>query len=293
MRDQGPGAAVKGPGSRLTRQSQVSYRTGMSVAVLSQAQTVFSSRRELPKTLKWERSVFSRMSVTMAIAALSTAGFSQYVAASSNVSASQQAWQSLQQSLASGNLSAAQTAFNAYSQLNQNLSATSGSNSSSSSQLSMDMKALGSAISSGDLSTAQSAFATVQSDMKSTPSQAVTNAESAVNQTVQWMDDLLNLSSMSGTTAAPVDPTTAILDSAYGLNSSSNSNGGNSTDPTTSILDSAYGDTTAGSSTGATGTSSADESSASGTSSSATSSYGYSPVSSGNEGCGASVNVYA
>jgi ribosomal protein S20 len=129
----------------------------------------------------------------MAIAALSTAGFSQYVAASSNVSASQQAWQSLQQNLASGNLTAAQTAFNTYNQLNQNLWSASGSSSSSSSQLATDMKALGSAISSGDLSTAQSAFTTVQNDLKSTPSQAVTNAESAVNQTVQWMDDLLNL----------------------------------------------------------------------------------------------------
>ncbi len=233
----------------------------------------------------------------MAIAALSTAGFSQYVAASSNVSASQQAWQSLQQSLASGNLTAAQNAFNTYSQLNQNPSSASGgssaSNSSSNSQLATDMKALGSSISSGDLSTAQSAFSTVQNDLKSTPSQAVTNAEAAVNQTVQWVDDLLNLSGSSSDTAAPVDPTTEILDSAYGLNSSSNSNGGNSTDPTTSILDSAYGDTTAGSSTGATGTSSADGSSATGTSSSATSSYGYNPVSSGNEGSGASVNVYA
>jgi hypothetical protein len=59
----------------------------------------------------------------MAIAALSNAGFSQFVAASSNVSASQQALQTLQQSLAAGNLSAAQTAFNTYQSLNQNLAA--------------------------------------------------------------------------------------------------------------------------------------------------------------------------
>jgi hypothetical protein len=89
----------------------------------------------------------------MSVAALSTAGFSQYVAASSNVSASQQAFQSLQQSLASGNLTAAQSAFNTYQQLNQNPSAAS-STSSSTSQLSTDLTALGSAISSGNLTTA-------------------------------------------------------------------------------------------------------------------------------------------
>ena len=50
----------------------------------------------------------------MATAALSIAGFSAYVASSSNISASQQAFQSLQQALASGNLSAAQTAFTKY-----------------------------------------------------------------------------------------------------------------------------------------------------------------------------------
>jgi hypothetical protein len=150
------------------------------------------------------------------------------------------------------------------------------------------MKALGSAIRSGNLSTEQSAFTTVQNDLKSTPSQAVTNAESAVNQTVQWMDDLLNLSSASSAPTAPVDPTTAMLNAAYGLNSSSNLTDGNSTDPnatdpTTSILDSAYGDSAAGSSIGSTQTSGPV----------ASGSDAASPVSSGNAGSGASVNVYA
>src|SRR5271170_3573355 len=116
----------------------------------------------------------------MSVAALSTAGFSQYIAATSNVSASQQAFQSLQQSLASGNLTAAQSAFNTYNQLNQASTAagaTSSSSTSSTSQLAKDMAALGSAIGSGNLSTAQSAFATVQSDLKNAPSQAITNAE--------------------------------------------------------------------------------------------------------------------
>jgi hypothetical protein len=204
----------------------------------------------------------------MAIAALSTAGFSQYIAASSSVSASQQAWLSLQQSLASGNLTAAESAFDTYNQLNQNLtnaSVTSSlSSSSSGSQLSTDMTALGSAIGSGDLSTAQQAFATVQSDLKTTPSQAATNAESAVAQTVQWVDDLLSLSDANSSSSPPADPATAILDSAYGLNSSSNS-----TDPTTALLESKYGAVSTGSSTSS------------------------SVASTGNAGSGTSVNVYA
>jgi hypothetical protein len=208
----------------------------------------------------------------MSVAALSTAGFTQYIAATSNVSASQQAFQSLQQSLASGNLAAAQSAFNTYNQLNQSRTTDGSSGSttseSSTSQLSIDLVALGSAISSGNLSNAQSAFATLQSDMKSAPSQALTNAEGAVAQTVQWVDDLLGLSGSSSSSQAPVDPTTAILNSAYGQNASSSS------DPTTSILDSAYGTGDAGNS-------------------SATSSTASSPATGGNTGSGASVNVYA
>jgi hypothetical protein len=156
----------------------------------------------------------------MAVAALSTAGFSQYISASSNVSASQQAFQSLQQSLTSGNLTAAQAAFNTYNQLNQSSTTTSGNSSSAvTSQFSKDLAALGSAIGSGDLATSQSAFATMQSDLKSTPSQAVTNAEAAVTQTVQWVDDLLSLSITNSVALPPVDPTTSILDSAYRQNS--------------------------------------------------------------------------
>jgi ribosomal protein S20 len=214
----------------------------------------------------------------MTVAALSTAGFSQYIAASSNVSVSQQAWQSLQQSLAQGNLSAAASAFKTYNQLNP-APASSSSNASAPSQLTTDMTALGSAISSGNLSTAQSAFATVQNDLKTTPSQAMTNAESAVAQTVQWVDDLLSLSDSSSSSSTPVDPTTSILDSAYGQNSSSST-----TDPTVALLENKYGDGSTAS------TSSASSSSTAGTSSTASAP---SAVSSGNAGSSASINVYA
>ena len=101
----------------------------------------------------------------MATSALSIAGFTSYVQSASNISASQQAFQSLQQALASGNLSAAQTAFNKYQSLNANLAQANGS-SSANSQLTSDLNSLGTAISSGNLSSAQSAFATVQSDLK-------------------------------------------------------------------------------------------------------------------------------
>jgi len=171
----------------------------------------------------------------MSVAALSTAGFSQYIAASSNISASQKAMQTLQQSLASGNLSGAQTALKAYMQLNQSQTSATSTSTSTTSQLSADLATLGSAIGSGNLTSAQSAMATVQSDLKATPSQAITNAESAVAQTVQWVDDLLNLSSTSSAPTTPVDPTTSMLDSAYGLNPTS------TTDPTTSLLEGAYG----------------------------------------------------
>jgi hypothetical protein len=127
----------------------------------------------------------------MAIAALSTAGFNQYLLTStSTVAKSQQALQTLTQSLASGNLTAAQSAFNTYQALNT--ASGSGSGSSSSSQSATDLTALGAALTAGNLTAAQSAFATVQSDLKNAPSQASANATAAVAQTVQWVDELLN-----------------------------------------------------------------------------------------------------
>jgi len=204
----------------------------------------------------------------MSVAALSTAGFSQYIASSSNVGPSQQAWQSLQQSLAQGNLAQAQSAFNTYNQLNQSLVSTNGSSSSATTQMATDMKALGSAIGSGNLATAQSAFATVQTDLASTPSQSMTNATAAVAQSVQWVEDLLNLSSSNtANQTITTDPVASILNSVFEPNSTSTT-----TDPTTAILDSAYG-TSSSSSTGST--------------------TGSSAASSGNAGSSASVNAYA
>jgi len=208
----------------------------------------------------------------MTVAALSSAGLSQYLNASSNLTASEQAWQSVQQSLATGNLSGAQSAFNTYQQINQNLNKESGSSSTTAdTQLTTDMKALGSAISSGDLSTAQSAFATAQTQLQSTPSLAIQNVNAAVAQSVQWVEDVLNLSSSNNNyTTAITDPMSSILDSVYGLNTST------STSPTTSILNSAYGGTTS-----------------SGSTTSGSSSVVVPLKIHGNEGSSASVNSYA
>jgi hypothetical protein len=178
----------------------------------------------------------------MAIGALTAGGLSQYVLASSNLTQTQQAWQTLQQSLAAGNLSAAQTAFSNYQQLTQNLTNISGS-SSASTQLTTDMTALGTALSAGSLSAAQSAFATVQADMKSAPSQSMANATAAMAQVEGWVNDLLDSADPSSSSTSS-DPTSALLQSAMSPASSSSS-----TDPATQALDSAYSSTGTGSST--------------------------------------------
>jgi hypothetical protein len=169
----------------------------------------------------------------MAIGALTAGGLSQYVLDSSNLSQTQQAWQTLQQSLATGNLSAAQTAFNSYQQLTKNLTNISGG-SSASTQLTTDMTALGTALSAGTLSAAQA-------DMKNTPSQAMANATAAMTQVEGWVHDLLDSANLSSSSTSS-DPTSALLQSALSLDSSSSS-----TDPAAEALNSAYGGTSTGS----------------------------------------------
>jgi hypothetical protein len=158
----------------------------------------------------------------MSIGAISAGSLAQYVSASSDLTQSQQTFQTLQQSLASGNLSAAQAAFNSYQLLNQNLTNISGS-SSATTQLSKDMTALGTALSSGDLSTAQSAFATVQTDMKSSTSQAMANANAAMTQVEGWVNDLLDFSDASSSSSSSSDPATQALESVYGASASGTS----------------------------------------------------------------------
>jgi hypothetical protein len=168
------------------------------------------------------------------IGALSTGGLTQYVQASSNLSRSQQAWQALQRNLALGNLNGAQAAFNSYQQATQNLAVIGGNTSSSSSQVSTDMTALGSALSSGNLSTAQLAFKTAQTDMSKTQSQGMANAIAATSQAVQWIDDLLDLPNSSSSSSLPVNDTN-LLNNAVLPNSAAAS-----ADPATAALSSAH-----------------------------------------------------
>jgi hypothetical protein len=154
----------------------------------------------------------------MSISPISAGGLSQAVLLSSN-SAQQQALQTLQSSLASGNLNNAQSAFQTLQTLFQNSALSVGSSSVSNSQLSTDLSALGSALSSGDVSTSQSAFATVQSDLKNSATAAQTNEDTAATQSLQLVEGILG-SLNSSSTSSSVDNPTSILQSVYSLQNS-------------------------------------------------------------------------
>jgi hypothetical protein len=204
----------------------------------------------------------------MSVAGISSASLPGYGAAASSLSASQQALLALQNSLATGNLTTAQTAFNTYQQLNQPAS-TGTSSTSTSTPFTTDLAALSSAISSGDLTTAQSAFATLQAELKTTPAPTLTAALAAVQQSVQSVTSLLNFSDSNNSSSTTTDPLTSLLLTAYGQNPSSTA-----TDPNVALLESKYG----ASAFNANGTPVASSST---------------PAASGNGGSGASVNVYA
>ena len=148
----------------------------------------------------------------MSISPISAAGLSEYVLQASNSTQLKQALQSLQNTLASGDLNGAQSAFQTLQTLYQNAATASGS--SLSSQLSTDLTALGSALTSGDLSTAQSAFATLQSDLKSSPSPSQTNETNAASQSLQLVDALL--STLNPSPSGTANPTNSLLESVYG-----------------------------------------------------------------------------
>jgi len=151
----------------------------------------------------------------MSISSISAASLSQDVLASSN-SAQQEALQSLQQSLASGDVNGAQSAFRTLQALFQNSATTTGSTLSSNSQLSSDLSALGSALNSGDVPSAQSAFATVLGDLKNSASAAQVNEATAALQSLQLVEGLLSTLNTDTTSSSSTDNTTALLESVYG-----------------------------------------------------------------------------
>jgi len=160
----------------------------------------------------------------MSISSISAAGLAQDVLSASDPT-QQQALQTLQNSLASGNLTRAQSAFQTLLTVLQN-SGTSGGSSLSSpsqpgnSQLSTDMSTLGSALSSGDLSTAQSAFATVLGDLKNSASAAQVNEANAASQSLQLVEGLL--ATLNSNAASASADTTSILQSFYASKSGLN-----------------------------------------------------------------------
>jgi len=162
-----------------------------------------------------EQGYGSREGGSMGIGSISAASLSQYVLSSSNSSQLQLSLQALQESLASGDLNGAQSAFQTVQKLNQSLATVSGS-ASSSSQLTTDLTALGSALRSGDLSTAQSAFATVQSDLKNSNSPSQTIEGDAASQSEQLVAGLLSTLNVNSPTASNADSTTSVLEQVYG-----------------------------------------------------------------------------
>lgn len=151
----------------------------------------------------------------MTVGAISAASLSQSVLVSSNATQVQQTLQTLQNSLASGNLSAASSQFQTLQKLFQNSATTAGGSSSTNSQLSTDLTALGSALSSGDLGAAQSAFATVQNDLKSSSSPTQTLENNAASQSVQLVQELLG-SLNSAAAPSSTDSMNSLLEQVYG-----------------------------------------------------------------------------
>lgn len=153
------------------------------------------------------------------ISSISAFGLSQDVF-SSGYSTQQQALQALQNNLASGNLTGAQSAFQSLQSVLQNSATSAGSTLSSNSQLTTDLTALGSALSSGNLTTAQSAFATVLGDLKNSASSAQINEATAASQSLQLVDNLL--STLNSNNSSSVDSTTSLWQNVYGSQGSLN-----------------------------------------------------------------------
>jgi len=162
----------------------------------------------------------------MTIGSISAPGLSQYVLPSGTSTHVEQALQVLQESLASGDLTVANMAFQTVQKLHQNsANAIEDSLSSNSpSQLSTDLAALGRALSSGDLSTAQSAFAAVHSDLNKVPSPSQTNEINAASQSVQLVHELLSSLNPSSppSSSSTSNGTTSVLEATYGSKRSLN-----------------------------------------------------------------------
>jgi hypothetical protein len=152
----------------------------------------------------------------MTVNAISAASLSQGVLQSSESNQLQQALQTLQNSLTSGNLNSAQSAFATLQTINTGLANATGSSLPGNSQLSTDLTALGTALGSGDLSTAQPVFATVKNDLKNSNSPSLTNEINTASQSVQLVQELLSTVNISSSSSTNSDTTTSVLEQVYG-----------------------------------------------------------------------------
>lgn len=159
----------------------------------------------------------------MGITPISAASLRQSVLAASDSTQLQATVETLQNSLTSGDLNGAQSAFNSLQSLNRNLENADGP-ASNNSQLSSDLTALGNALGAGDLSTAQSAFATVKNDLKNSNAPPQTNETNAANEAGQLVGELLstlNVNTPSESSSA-ADGTVSVLERVYGSSGSLN-----------------------------------------------------------------------
>jgi hypothetical protein len=147
----------------------------------------------------------------MAIGPISAAGLAQDVLSSGN-SDQQEALQTLRNSLSSGNLTTAQSAFQALETSLQNSSSAGGSLLANNPQLNTDLTALGKALNSGNLATAQSGFTSVQADLKTAADSSAVNAAS---QSLQLVEGILSQLNPASSAATSTDNTTSILQSYY------------------------------------------------------------------------------
>jgi hypothetical protein len=149
------------------------------------------------------------------ISSISAGGLGQNVFSSSNSNQLRLTLQTLQNSLASGNLTGAQSAFQTLQTLFQNSATANGSGLCSSSQLSTDMVVLGKALSTGDVSSAQSAFAMVLGDLKNTALPSQINEATAAAQSVQLVHGILSSLDSNGSSSSSSNLTNSLPPSIY------------------------------------------------------------------------------
>jgi hypothetical protein len=154
----------------------------------------------------------------MTVNSISAAGLSQEVLSSSDA-VEQQALQTLQNGLALGDLTDAQSAFLNLQTILQDSATGNGTTAGSNSQLTNDLNTLRDALQLGNLSNAQSAFTTVLGDLQGTASAAEINEATAASQSLQLVEDLLSTVDSTNPSQTSLDQTTSILEGIYGSDS--------------------------------------------------------------------------